>query len=87
MTSLTKQAAREILDECLNEEGIHDNGSVRLDIAAEHFARDLEAADEREAEDLDRVPAWFLREPFAAARYAIYAIGFVAYVVIAWLTH
>lgn len=84
--SLTTEQAREILTACLEEEGIHDNGSVRRDLAAEHFARDFNTVDEREADDLDRVPAWFLREPFTAMRYAAYLIAGLAFV-IAWLTH
>lgn len=83
---LTTDQARELIDARLESEGIHDAGSVRLDIAAEHFARDLEAADEREAEDLDRVPAWFLRDPWLALSVACFTIAAIAFVV-AWLIH
>lgn len=83
--SLTTDQAREILDACLEEEGIHDNGSARRDIAARHFARDIEAADERDAHDLDRVPAWFLRIEPAYYRYLVY-VAAVAFVV-AWMIH
>lgn len=86
MSSLTKQQAREILDACLEEEGIHDHGSVRRDLAAEHFARDIAAADEQDAEDLDRVPAWFIRDPWLALSFACFGIAAVAFVV-AWLIH
>jgi len=84
MSSLTKQQAREILTECLNDSGIHDAGSVRLDLAAEHFAQDINAAEE--AEDLDRVPAWFIREPYFALALACFIIAAVAFG-IAWLIH
>lgn len=78
---LTKDQAREVMDEFLEAEGVIDHGSIRRDKAAEHFARDLEAFDEQDARDDERVPAWFIRDFYAAFRYSLYAVAAVAFVI------
>lgn len=86
---VSRSACQEIINECLTDSGIHDHGSVRRDIAADHLLADLEATHAQDDAPLPwyaRAFEWVLFDPWRALAFACFGIAVIAFG-IAWLIH